>query len=95
MNSCTPQSVRNFILERYAEPLNDRNLQIDAIPDSFDLLSEGLIDSLGLLELVGAIEDEFEIDLDLQELDPEHITVVGPLSRQVAKSALHQSGDCP
>ncbi len=48
----------------------------------------GVIDSFGILEMVGAIEDEFGIQLDTESLDAEQITVLGPLSRFVAKNAI-------
>ena len=93
MSSPSAESVRRFILSRYSEAFEARNLLPDDVPDSFDLLSERIIDSLGLLELVGAIEDEFTIDLDLQDLDPEHMTVIGPLSRYIEKSTLEPPTD--
>ena len=37
------------------------------------------------VEMMSAIEEEFEIELDLAALDAEQITVLGPLSRYVAK----------
>ena len=95
MSSPSADSVRRFILDRYSEAFDARNLLPDDVPNSFDLLSERVIDSLGLLELVGAIEDEFEIDLDLQDLDPEQMTVSGPLSSYIEESALDLSGDPP
>ena len=33
------------------------------------LLSSGLIDSFGLVVLIGALEDEFEVSLDEAEID--------------------------
>ena len=37
-----------------------------------------MIDSLGFIELIAAIEDELGIELDFDGLDPEEITVLGP-----------------
>jgi acyl carrier protein len=55
--------------------------------DDFDLRAGGLIDSLGFIELIAAIEDELGIELDFDHLDPEEITVLGPLSRHVHEQA--------
>jgi acyl carrier protein len=35
--------------------------------------------------MISAIENEFQIQLDLADLDAEQITIVGPLSRYVAE----------
>lgn len=47
----------------------------------------GVIDSFGILEMINAIEEEFQIQLDLAGLDAEQITILGPLSRYVAERA--------
>jgi acyl carrier protein len=60
------------------------------LPDNCDLLLSGLIDSLGLLELVMAIQERFGREIDFEALDPEHMTEVGPLCRFVS-AHLHHS----
>ena len=62
-------------------------LNLTELPDDFDLLLSGVIDSFGILEMISAIEKEFRIQLDLAALDAEEITVLGPLSRYVAEIA--------
>jgi acyl carrier protein len=62
-------------------------LSLTEIPDDFDLLLSGVIDSFGILEMMSAIEDEFQIQLDLALLDAEDITRIGPLARYIAESA--------
>ncbi len=57
------------------------------IPDDFDFLLSGVIDSFGILEMISAIEAEFQIQLDLALLDAEDITRIGPLARYIAESA--------
>jgi acyl carrier protein len=56
--------------------------------DDFDLRSGGLIDSLGFIELIAAIEDQLGIELDFDDLDPEEITVLGSLARHVHQQAV-------
>ena len=58
-----------------------------AVPGDFDFLLSGVMDSFGILEMVSSIEDEFRIQLDMATLDPEQITILGPLSRYVAENA--------
>jgi acyl carrier protein len=57
------------------------------VPDDLDILSEGLIDSFGILELISELERQFGLELDLEELPAEELTRVGPLSRFVARKA--------
>jgi acyl carrier protein len=82
-----PGKVRQFLLTRYSEAIKGMGLNPVDVPDSFDFLLSGVIDSFGILEMISSIEDEFRIRLDLAELDAEQITVLGPLSLYVAENA--------
>ena len=62
-------------------------LNLAELPDDFDLLLSGVIDSFGILEMISAIEAEFRIELDLALLDAEDMTKIGPLARYIAESA--------
>jgi acyl carrier protein len=55
------------------------------LSDDCDLLLSGYVDSLGLLELMTAIQDHFGREIDFDELDAEQMTIVGPLKRFVAE----------
>lgn len=87
MNDVTPEKVRGFLLARYSEAITGLGLDPAEVPDSFDFLLSGVIDSFGILEMIGSIEDEFQIQLDLAALDAEEITILGPLSQYVAGNA--------
>jgi acyl carrier protein len=87
MKDVTLDNVRAFLLTRYYEPIIAMQLSLTEIPDDFDLLLSGVIDSFGILEMISAIEDEFRIQLDLALLDAEDITRIGPLARYIAESA--------
>ena len=83
----TPDNVRKFLLTRYSEPITGMQLKLSELPDDFDFLLNGVIDSFGILEMISAIEDEFLIQLDLALLDAEDITRIGPLARYIAENA--------
>ena len=87
MKEITPESVRQFLLVKYLERIQSLGLASAELPDDFDLLLSGVIDSFGILEMISTIEEEFQIELDLAALDAEQITIVGPLSRFVASNA--------
>ena len=76
--------VRLFVLDQVADSLAAVGLSASAVPDDFDLLTSGVIDSLGLLELVAAIEERFGLQLDLQGLAVDDLGVVGPFTRYIA-----------
>jgi acyl carrier protein len=54
------------------------------IPDNFDLFKEGIIDSLGVLEMIGSVEREFGVALDMEGLDAEQLTILGPFCQYAA-----------
>ena len=85
MKEVTAESVREFLLSKYAAAINARGL--NEITDNFDFLLSGVVDSFGILEMVSAIEDEFQIQLDMATLEAEQMTLLGPLSRYVAETA--------
>jgi acyl carrier protein len=87
VNTITADQVRQFLLTRYARAIKELGLDVTEVPDSFDFLLSGVIDSFGILELISSIEDEFRIQLDMATLDAEQITILGPLSEYVAANA--------
>lgn len=80
----TAPEIRDRIVAQYAGELGRRGIALSEVPPDFDLLTEGLVDSLGVLELVGVLEDTFQLEVDLADLDAEQLTVIGPLSEYVA-----------
>ena len=87
MKEITPEGVRQFLLQRYLERIESLGLIPAELPDNFDLLLNGVIDSFGILEMISSIEETFQVELDLAALDAEQITIVGPLSHFVASNA--------
>ena len=80
----TPDDVQQFILGRIDDPLRAKGLAAADVPGSFDLLLEGVIDSFGIIELIGALEEQYGLEFDFDELAPDDLTRVGPLSSYVA-----------
>jgi acyl carrier protein len=85
MKEISEASIRQFLPDKYREPVGAIGFISDNVADDFDFLANGVIDSFGVLEMIGAIETEFQIQLDLASLDAEQITILGPLSRYVAE----------
>ncbi len=64
--SASHPQIRSFILEKFPaarkRPLND----------DVPLLESGIIDSLGILDVVGFLERTFDIKIEDEELTPEN-----------------------
>jgi acyl carrier protein len=85
MNAMTPDAVQDFLREYIAKYLRGQGREVPAdLPDDCDLLLSGYVDSLGLLELMTAIQDHFGSEIDFDQLDAEQMTIVGPLRRFIA-----------
>ena len=52
----------------------------DQLGDDCDLLVEGYIDSMGVVELTAHLESHFGSEIDYDDLDPEQMTILGPLA---------------
>lgn len=70
----TKDQVRNYIIENFlfgdAEPLAS---------DGMSLLDEGIIDSVGVMELVAFLEQDFGLAVADEELIPENLDSVDNL----------------
>lgn len=67
MDQETEEIVRNFIIETFL--FGEDN----GIKPSDSLIDQGIIDSTGVLELVGFIEENFKIEVDDSELVPDNL----------------------
>lgn len=72
MNTIQP-SVRGFILKTFP-PARKR-----ALDDDLLLLESGIIDSLGVLDVVGFLERQFGIQVVDDELTPENFGSIGKI----------------
>ena len=82
-----PDVVKRFLVEKFSRELEALGHNLAAVPDDFDFLLSGAIDSFGVIEMISAIETEFNVELDLGALDAEQLTILKPLSDYVAVHA--------
>ena len=83
MEPTSAETVREAILDRAAEELAAKGLTPSDVPDSFDLLLEGVIDSFGVVEVIMMLEERFGIAFDFDELPADDLTKIGTLSAYV------------
>lgn len=79
--------VRALILEACGPALADFGISAADAPGDLDLRGSGMIDSLGFVEIIVALEEQLGIEIDLEEMDPEQITVLDPLAAHIAAQA--------
>ena len=70
-----PNAVRRLVSE-----------QVDGVPldDSANFLESTNLDSLGIVELVVALEEEFNISIDIATGDPESLLSINGLTHQLS-----------
>jgi len=85
--SVTEADVRSFVLERLEPYLREVGIEAATLTDDTDVFAEGAIDSLGVVELIAVVSDQFGIEDDWEDFDPEELLVIGPFCRYVAQRA--------
>lgn len=85
MSETTPAEVRRHVMTALEEPLSSAGFGSQALPDDFDLLTSGVVDSLGFVELVEELGEHLGLDIDLDAMNPAQMTEIGPLSRHIAR----------
>jgi len=86
------QEVKACIVAALRQPLTAVGADPHALPDDFDFRARGVIDSLGFVQLIGDLEARFACSINLMDLDPEQLTMLGALSRHIAvQVAFHRA----
>jgi acyl carrier protein len=78
--------IRQFVLQKF--PLAKRR----KVTDHDNLLESGIIDSLGVLELVTFMQQGFSVTVDDEDLTPENFQTIECMARFVARSLALQPG---
>ena len=76
----TRQSIRRYILDEHLPNEPETSLR-----DDMPLLTTGIIDSIGIIKLIGFIESEFGIEIEPLEAIGENFQTVDAISRFVAR----------
>ena len=85
MNDRTAE-IRVFVLEQVRARLQAAGLDPSDVRDDTDLLADGVLDSLEVLELMAVVADRYGIEGDWEDYDPEEILVIGPFCRYVEQN---------
>jgi D-alanine--poly(phosphoribitol) ligase subunit 2 len=74
----TTQKIKQFIVDEFMP-----DVSVDELDSDFDLLTGGVVDSLGLLQLVAWLETEFDVTVDESQLGPESFRTVDAIKEYV------------
>ena len=74
------EKIKNYVLENF---LFSKDL--NAIGDDTSFLKSGIIDSTGILEIIGFLEDEFNIKVEDEDVIPENLDSINLLACYVEK----------
>jgi acyl carrier protein len=85
-------AARAKILDFCGSALAAYGIDPSAAGGDLDLRASGAIDSLGFVELVVMLEETFGVELELEDIDPEALTVLGPLSEHVGAQVVAAKG---
>lgn len=72
--------IRDFLMQRFP------GLNARPFDDTSSILTSGAVDSLGVLDLMGFIEERFGIEITDQDFDPANFETVEQLARFVAQA---------
>ncbi|HEY1318217.1 MAG TPA: hypothetical protein VGF10_13420 [Gaiella sp.] len=92
MSEAAVDHVREVVLEHLGARLEAKGLVPADLSDEYDFVGGGLIDSFGLLELIGWVETKLGLTLDFEHIDVGSLTVLGPFCRHVAAQLESASG---
>ncbi|WP_285729272.1 acyl carrier protein [Nocardiopsis sp. ATB16-24] len=81
MTMTTQERVRGHIVSVHAPELAE-----EEIPGDYDLLINGVIDSLALLELVEWIQKEFGVSAMDTEISPTDLSTIDSISKFIHKN---------
>ncbi len=70
--------IREFVIESFLYGAED-----EAFTDETSLLGAGYVDSTGVLEIIGFLEETFGISVEDEEMIPENLDSVASMERYV------------
>jgi len=73
-------SLRRLILEDYLFTDDDK-----ALTDDMSFLEEGILDSMGILEIIMYLEEQFEVTVAEDEMVPENLDSIDNLLAYIAR----------
>lgn len=70
------QQIKQFILGNFLFTDDD-----NALADDTSLIQQGIVDSTGILELIGFIEETWQVQVPAQDMTPANFDSLGSIER--------------
>ncbi len=83
----TEDKLRAFIVEELQPEAEAGDLT-----DDYPLLENGVIDSIGIYQIVGFAESEFGVDIQDEELVEDNFNTIGDLARLIESKRAEATG---
>lgn len=80
------KQVRNFVLNHLAARMKLAGISAEQLADDDDLISLGLLDSLGFVTLITTAEDCYQVRLPLDELGIAELSTISGLMRAISSA---------
>ena len=74
-------SIKQFLIEEFMP-----DMSADQIEEDFDLIANGVIDSLGLLKVIAWLESRHELSIDVMDMVPENFSSVGAINAYLIRA---------
>jgi acyl carrier protein len=78
----TRGEIRAYITERLAPAVGRAT-----VGDDEDLIESGVVDSLGIFQLIAFLEERFGVKIGDEEITPEHFGTIAAIDQLVASRA--------
>lgn len=75
------KKLKNFVLAEFAEQIEQKSIDVND-----DLLSMGIVDSMGVLQIVNFIEEHFGIKVEDEEITIDNFRTISAVARFVSDS---------
>lgn len=81
------ENLKSFIEQKIAEKADMLGFEPPALTEDFHLTGSGVFDSMDFFGLITDVEEEFQIEIDFTEHDPNVFTTLGGFMDCVINSA--------
>lgn len=83
MTNISIEDIRRFIYQEFKSKFNELHIPFDHVIGDFDLFEEQVLDSFGIIELISALQDQYHVEIDLEEMETDQFTRIEPLSTYI------------